>query len=162
MHFCVDAKTGEVLSNTLTDGCTSDSSQVKPLLNELSDQIEKFYGDGAYDRHQTYNAISEHQSSPVDIIIPPLESSQVPEDPKIELTQRDRHVEYIQNKGRLGWNSKHNYGQRQKREGVFARFKAIFDEKLFSRDNCAQKTELDLKCKWLNQMNKLYTAGFAR
>ena len=67
----------------------SDSSQVKPLLNELSDQIEKFYGDGAYDRHQTYNAISEHQSSPVDIIIPPLESSQVPEDPKIELTQRD-------------------------------------------------------------------------
>jgi hypothetical protein len=86
----------------------------------------------------------------------------VPEDPKIELTQRDKHVEYIQNKGRLRWNSKHNYGQRQKGEGVFARFKALFNEKLFSRDSCAQKTELDLKCKWLNQVNKLYTAGFAR
>ena len=49
VHCCVNAKTGEVLSNTLTDACTSDSSQVKPLLDELPDQIEKFYGDGAYD-----------------------------------------------------------------------------------------------------------------
>ena len=59
-------------------------------------------------------------------------------------------------------NNKHNYGQRQKAEGVFAKFKALFDEKLLSRDSCAQQTELNLKCKWLNQMNKLYTAGFAR
>lgn len=162
VHFCVHAQTGEVLSNTLTDGCTSDSSQVKPLLDELPDQIEKFYGDGAYDRHQTYDAIAEHQSSVVDIIIPPLESSKTPEDPEVELTQRDKHVEYIQNKGRLRWNNKHNYGQRQKAEGVFAKFKALFDEKLLSRDSCAQQTELNLKCKWLNQMNRLYTAGFAR
>ena len=130
LYFCVNAKTGEVLSNTLTDCCTSDSSQVKPLLNELPDQIEKFYGDGAYDRHQTYDAIAGNQSSVVDIIIPPLESSQTPEDPKFDLTQRDKHVEYIQNKGRLRWNNKHNYGQRQKAEGVFAKFKALFDEKL--------------------------------
>lgn len=162
VHCCVHAQTGEVLSNTLTDSCTSDSSQVKPLLDELPDKIEKFYGDGAYDRHQTYDAIAEHQSSVVDTIIPPLESSKTPEDPEIELTQREKHVEYIQNKGRLRWNNKHNYGQRQKAEGVFAKFKALFDEKLLSRDSCAQQTELNLKCKWLNQMNKLYTSGFAR
>ena len=161
IHVCVNVKTGEVLANTLTDPCTSDSSQVEPLLKQLPDQLEKFYGDTAYDRDQVYDAIKAHQSMPVDIVIPPIATSSIP-DEQNNLTQRQKHILYINDKGRHRWDAKNKYGQRQKTEGVFARLKSTFGERLLSRDSCAQKTEISLKFKFLNKMNELYTDGYVR
>lgn len=159
-HLAVDAKSGEIMASTLTDACTSDSSQVSPLLNQIPDMLEGFYGDGAYDRHQVYDAIKSHQDWPVDIIIPPVKTLKIPDDPSIELNQRQRHRLYLENHGLDKWRSKHKYGRRDKVEGTFAKFKATFGESLLSWDNCAQITEIRLKCRYLNKMNDLYTKGF--
>ncbi|MCF6778033.1 transposase, partial [Thiotrichales bacterium 19X7-9] len=149
-----------IMAITLTDTCTSDSSQVPDLLKQMPDILEGFYGDGAYDRKQVYEAIKAHQDWPVAIIIPPIETLQVPDDPSIELTQRQKHHLYLKNHGRDKWRNKYKYGRRDKVEGSFARFKASFGEDLLSRDNCAQITEIKLKCHYLNKVNNLYADGF--
>src|SRR5580698_3098898 len=61
LHFAVDAKTGEVVANTLSAHDESDSGQVESLLAQCPDLLEGFYADGAYDRNKTYNAIHQHQ-----------------------------------------------------------------------------------------------------
>ena len=49
LHLAVDAATGMIVAQTLTDQHTDDSSQVGPLLDRIEDEIAKVTADGAYD-----------------------------------------------------------------------------------------------------------------
>lgn len=160
LSILINAKTGEILANTLATSHDSDSYQVAPLLAQLPDMIEGLYGDGAYDKDKTFDAIKAHQEFPVDIIVPPIETLGIPEDPTQPLSRRQQHRQYIDQYGKDRWRSKTKYGRREKVEGTFARLKTIFGEKLLSQDKSVQQTEIDIKCKILNQFNTLYTDGF--
>lgn len=162
LSILINVKTGEVLANTLATSDDSDSSQVAPLLEQLPDMIEGFYGDGAYDKDKTFDAIKAHQSFPVDIVVPPIETLGVPEDPNQPLSRRQQHRQYIDQYGRDRWRAKTKHGRREKVEGTFARFKNMFGEKLLSQDKSVQQTEINIKCKILNQFNKLYTSSFIK
>ena len=161
-HLIINTKTSEVVATQVTGPCISDSSMTDPLLEQLPDLIEGFYADGGYDREGTYLALKKHQEFPMDIIIPPIKTSTLPEDMAEPLTQRDKHIDYIDRKGRIQWESKNRYGRRNKVEGYFARFKSVFGERLLSRDTCIQNTEVKIKTKLLNQFNTFYTEGFTR
>ena len=160
LSIAINAITGEVLANTLATSDDADCSQVKPLLSQLPDMLGGFYGDGSYDKHEVYQAIKDHQEFPVNVVIPPIETLVVPDDPCIALSQRHQHKGYLDKFGKDRWRNKHHYGRREKSEGFFARFKSAFGEKLVSKNPTIRQTETDIKCKIVNMFNNMYTDGF--
>ena len=102
LHIAVDAGTGEIVACVLTDKAADDAGQVPALLGGLEGEIASVMADGAYDGEPVYQAIASHQPDPVpDIVIPPRASA-VPstEDPDA-LSQRDRHIRLIAERGRM-------------------------------------------------------------
>jgi hypothetical protein len=49
LHLAVDAASGMIVAQTLTDQDADDPSQVAPLLDQIDGQITRVTADGAYD-----------------------------------------------------------------------------------------------------------------
>ena len=141
----------------------SDSNQVQVFLEQIQAPINTVFADGAYDRNSTFDAIKKYpQNNDITVVIPPIKTASLPDESRSDLTQREQHILYLSKNIRDKWSSKFRYGQREKSEGVFSRLKTAFGERLSSRNFSLQKLEIHLKIKLLNQMNELYTEGFAR
>ena len=110
LHLAVDAASGMIVAQTLTDQDTDDPSQVGPLLDQIADTIARVTADGAYDGAPTYQMIAAH-SAEVEVVIPPR-STAVPSGEPGPPTQRDRHLAMITEQGRLAWQAATGYGQR--------------------------------------------------
>ncbi len=54
LHLAVDAASGMIVAQTLTDQDADDPSQVAPLLDQIDGEIAKVTADGAYDGTPTY------------------------------------------------------------------------------------------------------------
>src|SRR5215207_6195166 len=70
LHLAVDAASGMIVAQTLTDQDTDDPSQVGPLLNQIDDPIAQVTADGAYDGAPTDQTIAAHGDG-IDVVIPP-------------------------------------------------------------------------------------------
>ncbi|MAP25090.1 MAG: IS5/IS1182 family transposase, partial [Rickettsiales bacterium] len=68
---------------------------------------------------------------------------------------RNETINYIQEKGKHAWESKNNYGRRNRVENTFYRLKTIFNRQLISRTWKNQEAESRLVCDLLNQMTNL-------
>ena len=60
LHLAVDAASGMIVAQTLTDQETDDPCQVAPLLDQIDDPIGQVTADGAYDGAPTYQTIAQH------------------------------------------------------------------------------------------------------
>lgn len=69
LHLAVDADTGEILAEVLTDQNSSDISQLAALLDQINQSISSFTADGAYGSDETYKSL-RHHSPGVSTIIP--------------------------------------------------------------------------------------------
>ena len=67
-------------------------------------------------------------------------------------TDRQKAVAYQQERGYHAWRVKNNYGQRERVENTFYRFKTSFGSQFLSRDEANMKNELTIKCHLLNKM----------
>jgi hypothetical protein len=65
-------------------------------------------------------------------------------------TQRDRHIQTIAEKGRLGWQKAVGYGKRSLVEVAMLRYKALVGRSLHARPLPTQKTEAKVACKVIN------------
>jgi hypothetical protein len=110
LHLAVDAASGMIVAQTLTDQDVDDPSQVGPLLDQIDDPIGQVTADGAYDGDPTYQTIAEHGDS-IEVVIPPRATA-VPSGERHPPTQRDRHLAMIAEQGRLAWLATTGYGQR--------------------------------------------------
>ena len=89
------------------------------------------------------------------MIIPPR-STAVPRDTAdTDPTQRDRHIEMIEQRGRLGWQRSVNYGKRSLAEVAMFRYKKLVGSGLHARTLPTQKTEAKGACKVINIMTGL-------
>ena len=70
-------------------------------------------------------------------------------------TQRDRHLQIIQARGRLGWQKAVNYGRRSLGEVAMMRYKTVIGRRLHARTMPTQKAEAAAGCKVLNIMTRL-------
>jgi hypothetical protein len=70
-------------------------------------------------------------------------------------TQRDQHLQLIQERGRLGWQKAVNYGRRSLGEVAMMRYKTLIDRRLRARTLPTQKTEAAAGCKVINIMTQL-------
>src|SRR3954451_2797831 len=110
LHLAVDATSGLIVAQTLTDQDTDDPSQVGPLLDQIDEPIVQVTADGAYDGAPTYQTIAAHGGD-IAVVIPPRATA-IPSGELGKPKQRDRHLAMIAKQGRLAWQASTGYGQR--------------------------------------------------
>ena len=150
LHLAVDAGSGMIVAQTLTDQNGDDPSQVAPLLDQIDGEITQVMADGAYDGVPTYQTIAAHGEG-IDVVIPPR-STAVPSGIPGPLAQRDRHLKMITEQGRLAWQAATGYGQRSLVETTMGRYKALIGPRLHARSFPAQQTETATGVAALNRM----------
>jgi len=151
LHLAVDPNTGEILASELTTTQDGDASLVGPLLDQIAHPIGTVLADGAYDGEPVYRAVAAH-SPEAQVIIPPR-STAVPSataDPVP--SQRDRHIQKIAERGRLGWLRDLRYGRRSLGEVAMMRYKQVIGRGLRARSLPTQKVEAAIACKVMNIM----------
>jgi len=150
LHLAVDATTGMIVAQTLTDQDADDPSQVAPLLDQIDGRITRVTADGAYDGAPTYQTIATHGDG-IDVVIPPR-STAVSSNDLGPPTQRDRHLAMITERGRLAWQVANDYGQRSLVETTMGRYKALIGSRLRAHGFAAQQTEAAIGTAVLNRM----------
>ncbi len=70
LHLAIDAGSGMIVAQTLTDQDADDPSQVAPLLDQIDGPISRVTADGAYDGGPTYQTIAAHGED-IEVVIPP-------------------------------------------------------------------------------------------
>jgi len=124
LHLAVEPSTGEILASELTSNEEGDASQVGPLLGQIPGLLASVTADGAYDGEPVYRAVAERQPGPpVAVVIPPRSTAVPSPDAGTTPSQRDRHIQMIQAKGRLGWQKAVGHGRRSQAERLINRLK---------------------------------------
>jgi hypothetical protein len=102
LHVAVNPDTGEILASALTTTQEGDAALVGPLLDQIDSPLASLTGDGAYDGEPTYRSVAEHTPDAA-VIIPPRSTAVPSATADTDPTQRNRHIQTIAEKGRLGW-----------------------------------------------------------
>ncbi len=154
LHLAVDPGTGEILASALTSNEEGDASLVGPLLDQIPRPIGTVLADGSYDGEPVYHCVTSH-SSTAELIIPPR-SNAVPSDTIASArTPRDRHIQLINERGRLGWQRAVQYGRQSLGEVAMMRYKQVIGRSQLARTLPAQKLEAAVGCKVMNIMTSL-------
>jgi hypothetical protein len=107
----VDARTGEIVATELTTNDVDDGSQLGPLLDRLEGPVASFTCDGAYDTDPVSSTVAERHPEAA-IIVPPRATAVLSDTAETAPTQRDRHIRFIAEHGRMGWRKASGYNRR--------------------------------------------------
>src|SRR5260370_36168805 len=102
LHIGLDADSGEIVAFDLNDKDVDDASQVEPLLEQLADAPASFMADGAYDRGAVLDAVLARNPN-ARFIVPPCKRAVAGATAAPSPTQRDRHVLWVEEHGRMKW-----------------------------------------------------------
>ena len=101
-----------------------------------------------------YSGVAERHPE-ASVIVPPR-STAVPSDTaETAPTQRDRHLQLIADKGRMGWQKASGYNRRARIEATMGRFKGVIGDGLRSRTDQRRATEVEIAVHVLNRMLEL-------
>ncbi len=150
LNLAVDAASGMIVAQTLTEKEMGDPSQVGPLLDQIQD-IEQVTADGAYDGVPTYQTVAQHGAH-IRIVIPPQVTAVLSDEAGCGPSQRDGHIALIEAKGRLEWQKATGYGRRSLAETTMGRYKRIIGPQLRARSFASQQTEAAIGVAVLNRM----------
>ena len=154
LHLGLDADSGEIVAVELTTSDVDDGAQVGPLLDQVEGTVASFTGDGAYDREDVYDAVATRHPE-ASVIVPPRASAVPSKEAESTPTQRDRHLEQIAERGRLGWQKASGYHRRALAEAAVSRYKRVIGDALRSRTDRRQVTEVAIAVRALNRMLEL-------
>jgi Transposase DDE domain len=154
LHLGVDADTGQIVAADLTSNETDDGSQVGPLLDQVTSPVASFTGDGAFDRDDVYDEVAERHPQAA-VIVPPRSTAVLSETAETSPTQRDKHLQLIAERGRMGWQKASGYNWRALVEADISRYKRVIGDALRSRTDARQATEIAVAVSVLNRMLEL-------
>src|SRR5215212_6036195 len=154
MHIGVDADTGRIVASELTPHDADDGAQVGPLLDQVAAPLASFTGDGVYDQEGVYASVGERHPD-ARIIVPPRSTAVPSQTAETAPTQRDRHLELIAEKGRMGWQKASGYNWRARAEATIGRWKRVIGDGLHARTDEHRATEMDVAVHVLNRMLEL-------
>jgi IS5 family transposase len=104
LHLAVDTGSGEIAAHVLTDGNADDATQAAALLRQAEGPTASVTADGAYDGEPVSQAAAARQHDPpLDVVNPPRVSAVPSTDDRRLQTTRDRRVQLIAERGRIGW-----------------------------------------------------------
>ena len=133
LRLAIDADTGEVAAHVMTKGHADDTAQVPALLGQAEGVIASVTADGAYDGEPTYaTAAARQRHSPPAVVVPP-QASAAPSSDKGNRNaqgQRDRHIQLMAERGRIGWQRATRYGRRNQAETAMFRYRHLIGPKL--------------------------------
>jgi Transposase DDE domain len=161
LHIGVDADTGQIVAAKLTTNDVDDGSQVGPLLEQVAGPVASFSGDGAYDRDDVYGEVAQRHPDAM-VIVPPRSSAVLSATAETEPTQRDRHMQLIAERGRMGWQRASGYNWRALVEADIGRYKRVIGDALHSRTEGSQTTEVAIAAAALNRMLDLGRPAYVR
>jgi hypothetical protein len=150
LHLSVDADTHHITSAVITQKEVVDPRVLPRLLKAVSAPVGRVYADGAYDSRECYKAIHELGARPV---IPPRKGSVLWGDDY--LADRNANLRQVRKLGAKGWKRKAKYHRRSLVETAIFRLKALFTDRLRSREVGRQRTEVLVRCRALNRMTGL-------
>jgi transposase len=154
LHLAIDPDSSDILAAELTTTDEGDASLVGPLLDQIDGPVSAVLADGAYDGEPTYRTILDRHPD-AEVVIPPRSNAVLSDTADTEPTQRDRHIELLAEKGRMGWQAATGYGKRALVETAFHRYKILIGRSLRARTLSAQKVEARIACKVINRMTSL-------
>ena len=161
LHIGLDAGTGQIVASALTGHDADDGAQVGPFLDQVAGSVASFTGDGAYDQERVYASIGERHPAAA-IIVPPRSTAVPSKSAEHEPTQRDRHLQLIAERGRMGWQKASGYTTRARAETTISRFKRVIGDGLRSRTEERRATEVDVAVHVLNRMLELGRPTYIR
>ena len=153
LHLAVNAGTGEIAAHVLTEGHADDAAQVPALLGQAEGVIGSVTADGAYDGEPTYAAAAARQRHPPpDVVVPPRASAVPSSDGGNCNAQspRDRNIQLMAERGRMGWQRATGYGRRNQAETGMSRYQHLIGPKLRARSLLAQRGEVAIAVAVLN------------
>lgn len=157
MHLGVDGDSGEIVAIELTPRDIDDSSRTGALLDQLTDPLASFTGDGAYDQDEVYAAVAAHHPGAA-IILPPRATAIPSAAAKMASTQRDRHLQIIAEHGRMSWQKSSGYNLRARVEASIGRYKRVIGATLRSR---TKESEGAIAAAVLNRMLEFGRPSYA-
>lgn len=157
LHLGIDAETGEITAETLTEASVDDASQMRPILQQTEGEVGRFYGDGAYDRWRVHHTLAYPQSGtspPIEAVIPPRRDAAIRTAKRRyrHIEARNQRVRHIRRKGRKRWKRESGYHRRSLVESTMSRYKRILGPQLLARSWSGQQTEARIGCAILNRM----------
>ncbi len=161
LHLGLDADSGEIVAVELTRSDVDDGAPVGPLLDQVEGAVASFTGDGAYDREDVYGAVAERHPEAA-VIVPPRKGAVPSDAAETAPTQRDRHLQLIAERGRMGWQKASGYNWRALVEADIARFKRVIGDALRSHTDGRQATEVAIAVDVLNRMLELGRPEYVR
>jgi hypothetical protein len=161
LHLATDADTGRIAASVLTSRDVDDGSQVGPLLERVGGSVASFTGDGAYDRDDVYAEVAAHHPDAA-VVVPPRASAVPSEAAQSAPTQRDAHLRYIAERGRMGWQRTSGYNWRALVEADVSRWKRVIGDGLGSQTDGRQATEVAIAANVLNHMLELGRPEYVR
>ena len=154
LHVAVDGSTGEILASSLTENSVDDASVLPELVDLIDEEIDQVSADGAYDKRKVYTALAGRGARGA---IPPQKKAKIWRhgNQKGPPHIRDENLRSIRKQGRKAWKEASGYHRRSIAENTMYRYKAIFGDRLASREFAHQAVEVFIKCSILNRMNAL-------
>jgi len=154
LHIGVDAITEQIVAAGLTTNNVDDGSQVGPLLDQMTEPVASFTGDGAHDRDDVSVAVAERHAQAA-IIVPPRSTAVPSSTAATAPTQRDEHLQFIAEHGRMGWQKASGYTTHARVEAAICRFKRAIGDGLRSRTDQRRASEVDVAVHALTRMLEL-------
>jgi len=161
LHLGLDADTGQIVASVLTGRESDDGAQVGPLLDQVTGPVVSLTGDGAYDQDQVYASVAEHYPEAA-VIVPPRATAMPSRSAGSKLTQRDRHLQLIAERGRMAWQKASGYTKRARAETAISRFKRVIGDGLCSHTDERRVTEVNVAVHVLNRMLVLGRPTYVR
>lgn len=154
LHLTVNPDTHEIEAETLTENSRDDASQVDDLLDQATNKVDGFYGDGAYDKRKTYETLATRN---IRAVIPPHRNAKIWQHGNSgeRPLSRDVAVREIRRRGRRQWKERVGYHRRSLSETAMYRMKCCFGDHLKNRKIENQRTETRLRSKILNKFTRL-------
>ncbi len=102
LHIGADAETGQIVAASLTAKEADDGAEVGPLLDWITGAAASFTGDGGYDQDRIHASVAGRHPKAA-VIVPPRATAVPSETAATAPTQRDGHLKYIAEHGRMAW-----------------------------------------------------------
>src|SRR3954454_21820334 len=161
LHLGVDANTGQIVASVLTSHDADDGAQVGPLLDQVAGPVVSFTGDGAYDQDGVYASVAERHPE-AEVIVPPRATAVPSATAESEPTQRDRHLQHIAERGRMGWQRASGHTKRARAEAAIGRWKQVIGDRLRAHTDEGRATEVEVAGHVLNRMLDLGRPNYVR
>ena len=147
LHLSVDVESQEIMSCALTENSVDDAAMTEPLLSEVEGRVEKFYGDGAYDKKKARRVAAKMGAK---VLVPPPRNAVKRGDDLPEVVERNQAIDRIEQIGRKAWKQEVGYHKRSLSETAMYRYKMTIGNTLAARKIENQATEVRIGCHILN------------